>query len=264
MFGDVVAVYNSSGTKLVSYKYDAWGNFTTTTHAADSVGGSAKNPFRYRGYYYDSDLGFYVTGTRYYDPAIGRFISPDSVMSGASGSLQGYNLYAYCFNNPVMLTDANGNWPKWLEKSWNVIKAFGKSIEFELGYGVGVGATADLVIEGVPVGAELMYAVTDSIVHDDGKWDTVHRTRFSIGASFGFFDLGASVGESHSFNDPLCTCTTADSLVEKSVCPAQTEDSNVDLTYGFEFGAFIGGGVLIGLYINLTELEQRLNEVFSE
>ena len=110
VLGDIVAVYSSSGTKILSYKYDAWGNFTSTTHATDSIGGAAKNPFLYRGYYYDSDLGFYVTGTRYYDPTIGRFISPDSVMSGASGALRGSNLYVYCFNNPIMFTDENGNW----------------------------------------------------------------------------------------------------------------------------------------------------------
>ena len=110
MFGDVVAVYSSAGTKLVSYKYDAWGNFTTTTHATDSIGGAAKNPFRYRGYYYDSDLGFYVTGTRYYDPAIGRFISPDAydVITATPTALTDKNLYAYCDNNPVMRVDHGG------------------------------------------------------------------------------------------------------------------------------------------------------------
>ena len=38
-------------------------------------------------------------------------------MSGASGSLQGSNLYVYCFNNPVNMTDQAGSWP-----SWNNIK----------------------------------------------------------------------------------------------------------------------------------------------
>ena len=105
--GDIVAVYNSAGTKILSYKYDAWGNFTGTTHATDSTGGAAKNPFRYRGYYYDSDLGFYVTGTRYYDPAIARFINADSYVSTGQGLL-GHNMYAYCNNNPIMYVDPSG------------------------------------------------------------------------------------------------------------------------------------------------------------
>ena len=108
--GDIVAVYNSAGTKILSYKYDAWGNFTSTTHATDSIGGAAKNPFRYRGYYYDSDLGFYVTGTRYYDPAIGRFINADSQLNTSLGIL-GINQYSYCLNNPVNMVDFTGNKP---------------------------------------------------------------------------------------------------------------------------------------------------------
>ena len=37
----------------------------------------AANPFRYRGYYYDNESGFYYLQTRYYDPEIGRFINAD-------------------------------------------------------------------------------------------------------------------------------------------------------------------------------------------
>ena len=33
------------------------------------------NPIRYRSYYYDTDTGFYYLQTRYYDPAIRRFIN---------------------------------------------------------------------------------------------------------------------------------------------------------------------------------------------
>ena len=53
--------------------------------------------------------------SRYYDSNTGRFISADGMMSGVSTSLDGFNLYAYCFNNPVMMTDGEGNWPKWLK-----------------------------------------------------------------------------------------------------------------------------------------------------
>lgn len=52
--------------------------------------------------------------SRYYDSNTGRFISADGRMSGVSTSLDGFNLYAYCFNNPVMMTDGEGNWPRWI------------------------------------------------------------------------------------------------------------------------------------------------------
>ena len=74
--GDIVAVYNQAGTKLISYTYDAWGNFTTIYHNGTSSSSiAAKNPFRYRGYYYDSDLSLYYLNTRYYDSIVGRFVS---------------------------------------------------------------------------------------------------------------------------------------------------------------------------------------------
>ena len=113
--GDIVAVYDEDGTKLISYAYDAWGNFTTTYHNGCTASNHANlNPFRYRGYYYDSELGMYYLQSRYYDPVIGRFISTDGVVSNIGGNILGNNLYAYCFNNPINKVDATGNWPRWI------------------------------------------------------------------------------------------------------------------------------------------------------
>ena len=53
--GDVVAVYDNNGVKHVSYTYDAWGNTTETRHVNYTA--ASYNPFRYRGYYYDRDVG---------------------------------------------------------------------------------------------------------------------------------------------------------------------------------------------------------------
>ena len=106
--GDVVAIYNESGVKVVSYVYDAWGNFTTTYHnGGASLTPVIKNPLLYRGYYYDRDLGMYYLQTRYYDSNIGRFLNADSYVSTGQGIL-GHNMYAYCNNNPVMYVDPTG------------------------------------------------------------------------------------------------------------------------------------------------------------
>ncbi len=71
------------------------------------------NPFRYRGYYWDSETGFYYLQSRYYDPAIGRFINADNQLS--TGDFNGMNLYAYCDNNPVMRIDPTGEeWWHWV------------------------------------------------------------------------------------------------------------------------------------------------------
>ena len=80
-----VSVYNISGAKLVEYTYDAWGNATIVHYNGGASTGATKNPFRYRGYYYDSDLGLYYLNTRYYDSVTGRFISADAQKSYQQG-----------------------------------------------------------------------------------------------------------------------------------------------------------------------------------
>ncbi|MBR1890940.1 MAG: RHS repeat-associated core domain-containing protein [Clostridia bacterium] len=96
------------------YAYDAWGNHKIYDGSgvevlpADSNIGNV-NPFRYRGYYWDGEFGWYYLKTRYYDPAVGRFISPDAVEYLDPESVQGLNLYAYCANNPIMHIDPDGS-----------------------------------------------------------------------------------------------------------------------------------------------------------
>ncbi len=63
------------------------------------------NPFRYRGYYYDSDTRLYCLKTRYYDPEVGRFLNMDAVDYADPLTLGGLNLYGYCNNNPIMYVD---------------------------------------------------------------------------------------------------------------------------------------------------------------
>lgn len=43
---------------------------------------------------------------------LGRFINADGAIFGIEGELLGYNMYAYCMNNPVNMEDGDGNWPK--------------------------------------------------------------------------------------------------------------------------------------------------------
>ena len=80
-----------------------------------------QNPIRYRGYYYDTETGLYYINSRYYDPVVGRWISGDGEISGVGGELLGYNLFAYCFNNPINMSDPTGHWPKWLTGAINVV-----------------------------------------------------------------------------------------------------------------------------------------------
>ena len=53
--------------------------------------------------------GVYYLPARYYDPAIGRFISQDDHSYLDPETVNGLNLYAYCLNNPVMNVDPSGH-----------------------------------------------------------------------------------------------------------------------------------------------------------
>ena len=107
--GDVIRIVNSDGATVAQYQYDAWGNVLAATGSLAAI-----NPIRYRGYYYDTETGFYYLQSRYYDPSIGRFINADSFASTGQGFV-GYNVFAYCNNNPTNLTDSSRNLPKWFE-----------------------------------------------------------------------------------------------------------------------------------------------------
>ena len=111
--GDIIAIFDENGNKIGTYTYDAWGNCTVTTLTSYAINNSivnTYNPFRYRGYYYDVETGWYYLQSRYYNPQWGRFINADGYVSTGSGLL-GYNMFAYCNNNPVMLTDPAGDFP---------------------------------------------------------------------------------------------------------------------------------------------------------
>ena len=103
---NIIGILDPDGEQVVSYTYDAWGSCTGSL--AGTIG--QKNPFRYHGYYYDTESGFYYTASRYYDPEAGRFLSPDvlDILTASPSSLTDKNLYAYCDNNPVMRQDSSG------------------------------------------------------------------------------------------------------------------------------------------------------------
>ena len=106
----LIRVNDSAAGKTTTYTYDSWGNLLSVTGSMANTLGQA-NPFRYRGYYYDTETGLYYLNSRYYDPETGRFINADSAI-GQIGNVQSTNMFAYCFNNPVNMSDPTGNWPK--------------------------------------------------------------------------------------------------------------------------------------------------------
>ncbi|MBR5323078.1 MAG: hypothetical protein IKU48_05995 [Clostridia bacterium] len=104
--GDVIGIVDNDGTKVVEYTYNEWGKILTITGSLATTIGTL-NPFRYRGYYYDAETGFYYVSSRYYDPEIGRWINADGFVSTGQGLLSN-NMYSYCLNNPINYGDVLG------------------------------------------------------------------------------------------------------------------------------------------------------------
>ena len=70
--GDVVQIIDANGVMQAEYIYSPWGEIISAEGDLAEI-----NPLRYRGYYYDSETGFYYLQSRYYDPENHRFINAD-------------------------------------------------------------------------------------------------------------------------------------------------------------------------------------------
>lgn len=151
--GDILRIYNDSGMLYAEYSYDAWGKCTIKSNVNNIA---TINPFRYRGYYLDDETGLYYLNARYYDPEIGRFISPDSFENLVPECITGLNLYAYCLNNPISYTDETGTMPNWLKWLIGGIAFIGAVALTFLSGGslapVFVGMGLSIVLTGVAVG----------------------------------------------------------------------------------------------------------------
>ncbi len=128
IFGDIIGIIDKNGQEIAKYTYDAWGNHKSyalnngtfvdisleTSYTQDGLNNkliAELNPFRYRGYYFDTETHLYYLNSRYYDPEIGRFINADEINYLNPETINGLNLYAYCINNPLLYYDIKGRDP---------------------------------------------------------------------------------------------------------------------------------------------------------
>ena len=99
---------------IVEYTYDAWGNPISTRTLTTSYDALAElNPFRYRGYVWDTESERYYVSSRYFKPEFIRWSNADGNVSTGQGVI-GCNMYAYCNNNPVIFKDPSGHAMMWV------------------------------------------------------------------------------------------------------------------------------------------------------
>ena len=158
--GDVIAIYDTTGNKVVEYSYDAYGNCTINSSTTNYPLAHA-NPIRYRGYYYDEATKLYYLNARYYNPQWRRFISPDDTAYLNPETPNGLNLYCYCGNDPVNRFDPTGHDWEW-STFWTGLFMVGTAITAialsVTTFGAGI-PLAMSIVAGVTLGAGVLTGI---------------------------------------------------------------------------------------------------------
>ena len=104
---NILGIIDKNGNLVVQYAYNAWGKPESTTGTLATTIGEY-NPFRYKGYHFDSDTGMYYCRTRYYVPDWCRWLCGDDFYFIKTDDLKSTNLFAYCQNDPINKQDESG------------------------------------------------------------------------------------------------------------------------------------------------------------
>jgi RHS repeat-associated protein len=143
--GNIRFMANSTGTSATKVMYDPFGNLRSSANA---------NDIEFQGQWFDDENSQYFLRARYYDPAIGRFISRDT-FAGDIQQPQSLNRYTYVQNNPVNYIDPSGH-VMWGQVEQGALQTLGGAAEAIAGGGVlyatgwtGVGAMGGFTLMGV-------------------------------------------------------------------------------------------------------------------
>jgi RHS repeat-associated protein len=160
--GSISVVVNASGVAQSTQLYKPWGESRYSSSASPTK-------YLYTGQMKEGALGgvegLYYYGARYYDPSLGRWSQPDSIISDQHNP-QDWDRYVYSRNNPVKYTDPSGHSPTWwdyiggaayqyandvtlgavdkIAESFNLCMDCNRSAAFE--QGMGAGRTASIVV----------------------------------------------------------------------------------------------------------------------
>ena len=271
--GDILKVITATGTEAATYTYDAWGKLLTSTGDLAEV-----NPIRYRGYYYDTETGLYYLKSRYYDPEVDRFISPDVFASTGQG-IFGTNMFTYCKNNSIVLSDRSGTLSAWalnltdsgggyslsvlhFKYTMHNLKGVAKDVgiaawhSVSLDAGIGMGLYADADIEGViGVGAGWYHDLVHISLYD-GVLRLSQSETYGIHINAVLIDFGPQGNKLIDYNNNILY-----------------NESSLGSSFEFSYGAalylgYIGvnAGVSFSLpdfVRNLINLRKQRNDIIS-
>jgi len=116
--GSIAAITDANGAVLERLGFDAFGKPRNPDGTTASIV-ALQTTRGYTGHEMDAESGLINMNARLYDPNLGRFISPDTMIPDA-GNMQEYNRYTYVKNNPLSYTDPTGHWS--LKNFWKAAK----------------------------------------------------------------------------------------------------------------------------------------------
>jgi len=132
--GSTSLTASSSGSKVAELRYHPWGGTRFTS-------GTTPTSYQFTGQRNDYYIKLYHMGARMYDPELGRFISPDSIIPNPADP-QSLNRYSYVYNSPLKYTDPSGHEPisiiiaigivlfKAVDYGWTAYDAWQSSLTF--------------------------------------------------------------------------------------------------------------------------------------
>ena len=203
--GSIVNLYDANGTKQFSATYDAWGKQTITKNAIGLTRG-------YTGHEHWNQFGLIDMNGRFYDPLIGRFLSPDPYVQ-APDNPQNFNRYSYCLNNPLKYTDPTGEWIL----TWGISNSgfsiglnfapypfgCGINVDWSNGFSLGVYGEVGYRAGGTCLGTGIYADQGFSYNFKHNEWSTFASE--GTYASVGPFTAGGSVNQNYNItNDVFC------------------------------------------------------------
>lgn len=228
-----IAVTDARGQLIGSAAYSALGALSNNLEGINLDGFMLRD--LYLGQRYDPVLGMHQLGIRFYDPKLGRFLTPDALLAD-QGSLRRANPFAYGFNNPAMYPDPGGRCP--------------------ICIAVGVG----MLIGGVSAGMQ-------------SGWDFEAVLKgMAVGAAFGAigYGVGAAFGTAAGAGAATASTSTAHVVTASMLSGAisgvvQAALAGGDVWQGALWGAIggaVGVGVGYGLNATLPAAESATGLVF--
>lgn len=214
--GSITSIYDKNGTKVFSAYYDAWGKQTVTTNTLNFHRG-------YTGHEMLPEFGLINMNGRLYDPALGRFLSPDNYVQMPDFS-QSFNRYSYCLNNPLKYTDPDGEW-----------------------FGID-----DLIISGA---AFVMGYLSNGISSGNWGWSSVQAGLMNAGSAWLGYNtaslLGGSTPNTWNFIGSMGINTVANSIFPPMYIPITNHFGlSVSPAFGFGGDGFSGGLNVSAIYQN--------------